>query len=197
MAEGRNAPATGPLNTVLRRCMGSFALMTNRPEGLLALDLTPNGTRKSFIALALAMPIELYRMGTDQRILGHAMEPGLLAADMFLIAALWLGPLGALHLLSGPLGFAERFPTYVNASNWGKLAIAYLLLPITIIQAISPQNTIALIALFFAFFASLAAAFFLTRTTLEKPSQFAFGIVVLEFLVTLVMFVLFSPTPTG
>ncbi|MEM1364570.1 MAG: hypothetical protein AAGH82_02360 [Pseudomonadota bacterium] len=194
MAAPKNLPNGTIFDSIIRRCMGSFALMTNRPEGLRALDLTPDGTRWSFIAFVLAMPIELYRVSTDQNILGHTMGPGLLAADMFLIAALWLGPLGVLYLLARPLGFAERFPTYVNASNWGKLAIAYLLLPITILQALSPANTLALIALFVAFFASLAAAFFLTRITLEKPSQFAFGIVVLEFLVTIVLFATFTPT---
>lgn len=184
----------GFLDTVLKRCVGAFALMINRPIGLASLDLNPGGTRISFIALALAAPIELYRMGTDQSIIGHAVGPSLLGADLLLILALWLGPLGVLHLLSKPLGFADRFPVYVNASNWAKLTIAYLLLPITILQAISPENSLAFIALFLAFFASFAAAFFLTRITLEKPSPFAFGIVVLEFLVTITMFLVFAPT---
>ncbi|MEO0496597.1 MAG: hypothetical protein AAF141_04405 [Pseudomonadota bacterium] len=193
MADKSTKSNSKPFDVIVERCLGSFALMLNRPAGLAALDLTPNGTRNSFFALALAAPIELYRMSTDQAILGHAMVASLLAADLLLIAALWLGPLLALHLLSRPLGFADRFPIYVNASNWGKLTIAYLLLPITILQAISPANTLALIALFIAFFASLAAAFFLTRIALNKPSPFAFGIVVLEFLVTIVMFVIFTP----
>ncbi|MEO0635168.1 MAG: hypothetical protein AAFY73_00815 [Pseudomonadota bacterium] len=189
-------PSRNAIDSVVNRCAGAFELMINRPQGLRQLDLSAVGTRNSFVALALAIPIELYRMSTDQNIGGHVLEPNLLISDVFLIIGLWMIPLAALHVVSKPLGFADRFPVYVNASNWAKLTIAYLLLPLTIMQTISPNNGLTLLVLFFAFFASLAAAFFLTRTTLEKPSQFAFGIVVLEFLVTVTVFVLFSPTPS-
>jgi hypothetical protein len=58
----------------------------------------------------------------------------------FIDVAAWIAPLVVVGLLAKPIGIADRFVPFVVASNWGSAIMAWMLLPVSIIEVHSSRR---------------------------------------------------------
>ena len=176
---------------------GAWALMRGRAEGLARLDLTLEGFWRSFAAIALAAPFSLIALMSQQKLAAEAGEAAgadpRLAADVFTIAVDWILFPIIFALVAPPLGLAGRYVPFIVARNW---AAVIFVAGVSIIHSLHLVGILpaelATILLFVALAVTLRFAYLVARTALGVGVSLALPIVVLDFLVSLVIWSLAS-----
>ena len=156
--------------------------MIGRAEALNDLDLTERGFWASFWAFPLALPLEFLRALSREQVetnIGYT-----LFSELGIAAVLWFAPLIVLIAIARPLGFSDRFPTLVIASNWGTLTFAVLMLPLFVADILVGGSGLEVLFLV-ALCASLYFGFMLTHTSLAGPIALSFTVFAINLAVTM------------
>ena len=170
---------------------GAWRLLMGKPDGARLLDVSADGFWNSFFALVVAFPAlvvnwvaianELGDLGGD---FGGRLSIVLRLAVIDLLA--WVVPLLGLALVARRAGFADRYVHFVVASNWASVLLAWLMLPLAILNLFVPgpselNNVISLVV----FLAALVLTWRLTNAVLAKGAAVATAVFVAVLFVSL------------
>ena len=162
-----------------RYFIGSWRMMTGRPDGIQKLDMSVDGFWRSFHAITVAVPALFAGWIAYAFDLSEGIDDPGLRAEIVVTSGVtdilaWVAPVVFLALAARRLGLSKRFSVYVIASNWGGALLSWLTLPPTIIRLIWPEArdlSLSLSLLFFA--AELVLSYRLTQAALQRPHSFA------------------------
>jgi hypothetical protein len=158
---------------------GAWQMMFGKPDGLRRLDLSIDGFWDSFFSIVLALPPLL--VGWVASANDHLLTPGVTASRTSAIFAFgiveiaaWILPLIGLAFVVRPAGIADRFVAYVVSTNWASLIIAWLMLPISLLQLLFPDalDLISSLSLLF-FLAMLVLVWRLTNVAIGRGAAVA------------------------
>jgi hypothetical protein len=168
---------------------GAFRLARLDAGGLSFFDASVDGFWRSFYAALLVAPLYLLlvlvRYVTE---FGEASSVRYVLVESIAYAISWLAFPVLMDVVSGFLGRRERYIRYIVAYNWAAVLQNALYLPIVIfgITGAIPQgaaSTLAVVALALIF----AYIWFITRSALAVPGPTAAGIVVADFLLSVLI----------
>ena len=177
------------INEAAAALAGALRLARFDAGGLAYFDLRPQALMRSFWAAGLVAPFFLLLL-----ILRHvetvsgAVLLHDLAIEMLSYAIAWLAFPVVIAFLARPLDFERRYVPYIIVYNWCGAIQNAVYLPIAILGAVGllssgTTNFLALIAILWV----LAYSFFVARNVLGVSPPTAFGIVVLDLVMGIVI----------
>lgn len=177
-----------PGDDIQRYLFGAWRLMTGKRDGLKLLDLSADGFWNSFYAIVLALPVMFVGwvsaangFGDQVAELGGRMP--VLFRLAFIDVAAWIAPLVVVGLLARPIGIADRFVPFVVASNWGSAIMAWMLLPVSVLDAFFPAAIdYSFILAMLLFIVIMVLAWRLTNASIDKGAGIASAVFALVFL---------------
>lgn len=123
---------------------GAWRLMLGKADGLRLLDLSADGFWNSFFAIVVAAPALIVNwVGIANYIgdpNGFAGRLGILIGLAIMDIGSWVLPLIVLGLVASRVGIGGRFVHYVVATNWASAIIAWIFLPLSLIQLFLPPT---------------------------------------------------------
>ncbi|ODN70346.1 hypothetical protein [Methylobrevis pamukkalensis] len=176
-------------------------LALGRPNALQRLDTSYAGFWRSFLVAILLAPFYVVMALAQREMIleSTAMTPDLFPVERFtatmivvVVAEYVLFPLG-LAVLARPLDLTRRYVPLVVAYNWLKPLVT---LPVTLVFAlylggIIARNTTTDIVMILSW-AALGAGFLVLRRILGDRNAVAAGLIVMDFLLSALVGVLFS-----
>jgi hypothetical protein len=185
------------LNYLRDSLAGAWTIMRGRREGLARLDLSIEGFWRSFGAIVLLIPFAALALLSQQRMVEAAGDgvdaPGGLAGGGIGVEAVafladWvLFPL-VFAVLARPLGLGARYVPFIVARNWAAVILAAMLAVVHAVHvlgivptALAPYLLIAALAV------ALRFSYVVAKTALDVPIGVALGAVVLDFLISLMV----------
>jgi hypothetical protein len=176
---------------------GAWLLMRGRAEGLARLDLSLDGFWRSFAVILGVAPLVLLALTSQQALLPADPDTVVPAADvtrdLLGIVVDWFAFPVVFAVLARPLGLGARYVPFIVARNWATLIVAALLGVIHAVNLVGllPQQA-ASILLVLALAVSLRFSYLIARIALAVPPLFALPIVILDVLVSLLVWGLFD-----
>ena len=175
---------------IRRALRGALELLRGRTEGLECFDLSVAGFWRSFAAVLLAAP--LYAL--DVAVEAHGGTRA--GAAFFAVKALsyladWLLFPVVVALLAKPLDLGRLYVPYIVAYNWSSVVIAALFAPATLLVGFGIGNPAAILSLI-VFAVAARYRFTIARAALQVRPATAVGLVILEFLLSLLVLSLFE-----
>lgn len=177
----------------LRSIRAAGDLLLGRPEAMRQFDLSVRGFWFSFVGFLFCLPANLLLMAADRRI---AIESGADVASLGRGAAIELLDMALdwsvfplfLALIARPLGIGRGFVGFIIVRNWAAVILAGLsavsVLPY-LAGILGLDFTLILNVLVLGI--SLQFTYRIARVTLGVPIMMAIGLVVLDFLITLLI----------
>lgn len=166
---------------IQRYLTGAWRLMTGKTDGLSMLDISADGFWNSFFAIVIALPALLVGwlaiaddLGQEPAIFGDRLS--ILVRLAFIDLAAWLLPLAGLAAAAGPAGIADRFVHYVIASNWGSALIAWISVPVSLLQLMTESSDFTMLVSVSFFLLTLVFFWRLTNAALAKGPAVATGV---------------------
>lgn len=156
---------------------GAWRLMMGRSDGLRLFDLSVDGFWDSFFAIVVALPaLAIGWISLSNQALDGAetfSRGGLILRYALIDGSTWLLPLIGFAMVAKPIGIADRFVSYVVASNWGSALLAWMTLPPVIATLFAPDAS-SLVDLFRLLFfgASLVLGWRLTTVVIGRGAAF-------------------------
>lgn len=171
---------------ITRALTGVLLLARMDRGGMGLLDLSIDGFWKSFVGPVLAAPA--FALLLAERYTRNGLPGGLgvvvpVEALSYAIGCLAF-PVAAI-LLTRLLGLSHRYVPLVVAVNWSTVPQLALLLAAILLAGLLPGAGGLLLPL--AGLATLAYAWFVIRTSLETTGSIAFGLVVVDLLLGIVL----------
>lgn len=174
---------------------GAWRLMMGKPDGVRALDVSADGFWNSFSAILVAVPamgVGWVGLALDLSELGRGDRFSILLRLAVIDVVAWILPLLVLGLVARPAGILDRYPHFVVATNWASALIAWLMLPVAILDILNPgpselNDAVSLVV----FLGALVLTWRLTNAVLGKGAavasavfvgMVAFGIFLIVFL---------------
>lgn len=178
---------------IVRSLSAAWDLFVDRPGAMRGFDLSVDGFWRSFGAVVLVAPSYVLAVLAERRI---AIETGLSdqsGASFFVQNVLGLGidwvalPL-VLALLAQPLGIARHYPEFVVARNWGAViaAVPFGAIGLLILLGLL-GGELANLLMLASLFVVLRYTYLIARRALDASLGFAIGIVVFDFVLSLMI----------
>lgn len=175
-----------PSQAEIRQALeGAWLLAKGDASGMGRFDLSVDGFWRSFSAILIVAPayalllLEQYgRLGWPEQTVATVM------AELIAYVAGWLTFPVAAIFLTRLLGLSSRYVPLIVASNWTAVLQITLYMGVVILGLPMPEQlrTLFLLA---ATIAVLVYQWFVVRTALETSSGTAFGLVVIDILLSL------------
>jgi hypothetical protein len=178
------SPATPLRQVIATGLRGAFRLAQGRVDGLLQIEATPEGVRRSFYAALLCLPafVALKLLAWA----GAPPEAGLtrgFAAELIGYAISWAGFALASLPLAEAQGRRAEWPHFIAAWNWANVVQYLVLLGLTLPAAFGLPEVLArwlgLAALGYA----LWLEWFVAKVALNVPGGRAVGFVLLDLVI--------------
>ncbi|MBP0438486.1 transporter [Tianweitania sediminis] len=143
--------------------------MRGKKAGLSLLDLTVDGFWDSFWAIPLSLPPLLLTWITVANSIASGDPVFTLILRLALVDLVnWLLPLFLFALAARRLRLSKRFLPFVVASNWATVVLVWLVMPLRLLDLLSPQSReVAELLSLLVMILSLVLFWRLTRTTLQ------------------------------
>jgi hypothetical protein len=178
---------------------GAWQVLLGRPEGLSRLDTSIDGFWRSFAAVILLAPFALLSLlGPHPAPEGGeaVVEPitaGLLAIYGVALLADWFAFPLVFALIAPSFGLGSRYVPYIVARNWASVIIGAMVALIHVPRVLSIMPVEITPYLLLAGLAvALRFSYVLVRTALAVSLAMALPIVILDFLVSLVVWSIFD-----
>lgn len=178
---------------------GAWLVMLGRPEGLAKLDTSIEGFWRSFAAVILLAPFALLSLigpqpaGSDAADTVAPLTGGVLAVSGVALLVDWFTFPLIFALLARTFGLGSRYVPYIVARNWASPIISAM---VSIVHVLRLFGVLPLEATPFALLIGLAVAlrfsYVVARTALGVSMAMAVPIVVLDFLLSLVIWSVFE-----
>ena len=178
---------------------GAWQVLLGRPEGLNRLDTSLEGFWRSFAVVVVVAPIAFLTL------IGEEPPPAdpnvvvvpLTAARVFLYGVTvlidWFAFPLVFALLAPSFGLGTRFVPFVVARNWASIIISAIVAIVHILRIFGLLPIVVLpYALLLVLVIALRLSYVLVRTTLSVSITMALPIVVLDFLLSLVIWSVFD-----
>ena len=173
---------------------GAWQVLSGRPEGLNRLDTSIEGFWRSFAVVVIVAPIAfLALLGEEAAPTDPAVviEP-LTAAKILLFGVTvlvdWFAFPLVFALLAPSFGLGSRYVPFIVARNWASIYISAI---VAIVHVLRIFGLVPIVVLPYALLIVLAIAlrlsYVIVRTTLAVAIAMALPIVVLDFLLSLVI----------
>jgi hypothetical protein len=172
---------------IQRALQGAWLLARGDTRGMMLFDLSVEGFWRSFAAALLAAPAYALVLLEQYAVLGGPENLGTaVVAEILAYACGWLAfPMAAI-VLTRLLGLGARYVPLVVASNWGAL-LQIGLYTVVVIVSLTMPDELRKLGLFVATAAVLVYQWFVIRTALETSGGIAFGFVVIDVLLSVVV----------
>lgn len=161
---------------------GAWRLMMGKPDGVRALDVSADGFWNSFYAIPVAVPalgVGWVSLALDLSDYGRGDRFSILLRLAVIDVVAWVLPLLVLGLVARPAGILDRYPHFVVASNWASALLAWLMLPVAILDILNrgPSELNDAVSLL-VFLAALVLTWRLTNAVLGKGAAVASAVFV-------------------
>lgn len=178
---------------------GALQILSGRPEGLNRLDTSLEGFWRSFAVVVVVAPIAFLTLVGQEPLPTDpsAVVVPLTAARVLLYGVTllvdWFAFPLVFALLAPAFGLGSRYVPFVVARNWASIVISAI---VAIVHMLRIFGLLPIAVLPYAFLVVLAItlrlSFVLVRTTLSVSIAMALPIVVLDFLLSLVIWSVFD-----
>jgi hypothetical protein len=172
---------------IQRSIQAAWLLARGDTRGITLFDLSLEGFWKSFAAALLVAPAYGIVLLDQYRLVGwpeHVAGTMLAEAVSFVLG--WLAfPIAAIFL-TRLLGLSARYVTLIVANNWSAVVQVALYTAVVLVGTILPAE-LRTLALFVATLAVLTYQWFVIRTALATTSATAFGLVVVDILISVML----------
>jgi hypothetical protein len=184
----------GGLAYIRASLAGAWQVMLGRPDGLRQLDITLEGFWRSFGAVFLLAPFALPALMSQRQLAAAAGEElgPLAAADIAVegiaLVADWLAFPLVFALLARPFGLGAGYVPFIVTRNWASVIVAAmvgLVHALHVVGLLPPGLTPILLLVALA--VALRFSYIIARTTLGVSMALALPIVVLDFLISLMV----------
>lgn len=175
---------------------GSMLLLRNRPEGMSFFDQSIQGFWRSFGVVFLLLPVALVSGLAEKQFyfsenLYHPEgfpDSAFWTSQLFGLGIDWVALPLILALLAVPIGISHRYVPFIVVRNWTSVlaSIPYLITYLLFLLGIISPG-IAVLLSFSCLVAVLWYRFLIARIALQATISLAIGVVVLDFLLTLVI----------
>jgi hypothetical protein len=174
--------------------VGAWQILSGRPEGLNRLDTSIEGFWRSFAIVVVIAPIAfLTLVGEEVAPADSAavVEP-LTTAGVLLFAITvlvdWFAFPLVFALLAPSFGLGSRYIPFIVARNWASIYISAIVAIVHVLRIFGLVPTVVLpFALLIVLGVALWLSYVIVRTTLSVSITMALPIVVLDFLLSLVI----------
>jgi hypothetical protein len=170
---------------IARSLQGAWLLAKGDPRGLDLFDLSLEGFWRSFAAALLAAPAYALVLLEQYAVLGWPQHvAGTILAELVAYVCGWIAfPIAAIFL-TRLLNLTQRYVPLVVAGNWaGALQIG--LYTVVVVASLVLPREMRTILLLAATMAVLAYQWFVIRTALGTSGGTAFGLVVIDVLLSM------------
>jgi len=181
------------LAAIRENLAGAWQVMLGRAEGLNRLDTSLEGFWRSFAAVILLAPFALLSL-LSQRPLQAGTAPavplsgGMLAWDGLALLVDWFTFPLIFALLARPLGLGPRYVPFIVARNWASVVIAAMVAVVHALHLLGVLPTAVMpYVLLVAVAVALRFSYVIARTSLAVSVALALPIVVLDLLISLVV----------
>ena len=170
---------------IVRSVQAAWLLARGDKAALAQFDLTVEGFWKSFAAALLVAPAYVLVLLDQYRVTGWPEHPwGTALAEAVSFTIGWLAfPLAAIPL-TRLLGLSARYVPLIVANNWLAVIQVALYTAVVVLGALLPAE-LRTLALFTATIMVLAYQWFVIRTALATTGLTAFGLVVIDVLLSI------------
>jgi hypothetical protein len=185
--------------TLRENLAGAFEVMMGRPEGLNRIDTSLDGFWRSFGAIVLVLPfaamalISQWRLETAAGAPAPPLTGGMLGLYLFALLVDWISFPLVFALVARPFGLGSRYVPFIVTRNWASVilgalaALVHLMHLIHLIPAaVMPYALLGVVLV------SLRLSYVIVRATLLVSIGMALPIVILDFLVSLVVWSVFE-----
>lgn len=177
---------------------GAWQIMLGRPEGINRLDTSLEGFWRSFAALVLVAPFAALSIVSEQPLMpvSGVAEPitaGLVALYGIALVVDWFSFPLVFALVAHPFGFGSRYVPFIVARNWASVIIAAMVSIVYVLSLLGVLPPAAMpYAVLVATGVALRFSYVIARTTLAIGVAMALPIVILDFLLSLVVWSVFQ-----
>lgn len=188
------------INEVVRGVVGAWRVFIGAPDAMRHFDTSIDGFWRSFLAIIPIAPVyaltSLAEFRATQASLpeGTVLDGGVFFWEQAITLALdWVTLPLLLAALAGFLGFRQTYPAFIVVRNWATVVMIVPFALISLLDALGPlpEDAIvfpSLIALGFA----LRMMYMAARIALKARWDLAVGIVILDFLTSLLIVTLLA-----
>ncbi|MEM8552179.1 MAG: hypothetical protein AAGF45_07325 [Pseudomonadota bacterium] len=175
-----------------RSLYGALLLFRGRDAGLGYLDRSLDGFWRSFAVVFLLVPLNALTMYAVSKSSGQAFG-GLFWEQLPILVVNWVAFPIALALVAGPLGVSRDYVSYVVARNWAAPVSATIMMVPFLLEGAGwlPQTGAALLSLV-ALIVVLRFNYLVLRIALKVAVPLAIGMVIADFVLTLVIIAILS-----
>lgn len=178
---------------------GAWQVMLGRPEGLARLDTSIEGFWRSFAAIILLAPLAIFSLIGPYPVAPDATEaiepltgPVLAVSGVALLVDWCTFPL-IFALVAPSFGLGSRYVPYIVVRNWASVIIGAM---VAIVHVLRIVGVLPLAVVPYALLVALAVAlrfsYVVARTSLAVSMAMALPIVVLDLLISLVVWSVFE-----
>lgn len=173
--------------------VGSWRMMTGRPDGIKLLDISADGFWNSFFAIGIALPALI--AGWVAVADSFVASPATFGDKLSIVLRLamvdlgsWIIPLVLFAAFARPAGLSDRLAHYVISNNWGSVLVAWMMLPPTLLRLLFPAiGDLASAISIGLFILSLVLTWRLTNSALGKGAGVATAVFGAMFVASLVV----------
>lgn len=178
---------------------GALQVLSGKPEGLNRLDTSLEGFWRSFAVVILVAPIAFLALVGQEPPPSdaNAVVVPLTAARVMLYGVTllvdWFAFPLVFALLAPSFGLGSRYVPFVVARNWASVIISAIVAIVHVLRifGLLPISVLPY-ALLVVFAIALRLSYVLVRTTLSVSIKIALPIVILDFLLSLVIWSVFD-----
>jgi hypothetical protein len=169
------------------------SLMLGRADGMSRLDVSLEGFWRSFAAVVLVVPFALLALLSQRRLLGPEAGPPAIGSEMLALLVDWVAFPIVFAAIARPLGLGRRYVPYIVARNWAAVVITALVSVIHALHVVGilPSQFLGVV-LIAAIGISLRFSYMVARIVLDAPMGVALPLVLLDFLMSLVIWTLYD-----
>ena len=177
---------------------GAWQVMFGRPGGLARLDVSLEGFWRSFAAIVLVAPFAFIALISGGPLLSgtgtpHALDGSALTLNAIALLVDWFSFPLVFAFLARPFGLSARYVPFIVARNWASVIIGAM---VGILHALHILGVVPSLVMPFALIAATAIAlrfsYVIVRTTLVVSVAMALPIVILDLVLSLVVWSVFD-----
>jgi hypothetical protein len=177
---------------------GAWQVMFGRPEGLDRLDTSLEGFWRSFAAVILMAPFALLSLISEQPLIAASggaasLSGGTLALNGIALLVDWFAFPLIFAFVARPFGVGSRYVPFIVARNWASVIIGAMVAIIHALHLLGVLPSVLMpYALIVAVGVALRFSYVIVRTTLVVSATMAIPIVILDFLLSLMIWSVFD-----
>jgi hypothetical protein len=177
---------------------GAWQVMFGRSEGLNRLDTSLEGFWRSFAAVILMVPFALLSLISEQPLTAApsaatSLTGGGVALNGFGLLVDWFTFPLIFAFVARPFGLGSRYVPFIVARNWASIIIGAMVAIIHALHLLGVLPSVLMpYALIVAVGVALRFSYVIVRTTLVVSAAMAIPIVILDFLLSLVIWSVFD-----